>query len=485
MPAGLIPEPTNGRLFVILSATNNPDPRLSLGKTGPEAPLVLARDVKQFGPGKTVTMDDNAFMFPRTNLASWLPIQKSAKAPARYVQALFDWNPNLRSTHAPGNLYSHRQEIPPNRENQTIKLDLSQQIPPESLPADTERIKFIKIQSKLLTEFHKRPICLRAGIILPHDYEKETARKYPLWIRIGGLNARYTSVTNLMDRHGGLSGLWEKDNTPRFILVQLDGAGPFGDPYQVNSANSGPYGDAITQELLPQIERQFRGIGQPHARVLSGTSTGGWVALALQIFYPDFFNGGWVSCPDPVDFRALELANIYQDENAFINSHGHERPSERNAKGDVVMTMREEVGVENLLGAGNSYVSSGEQWGAWNATFSPRGSDGLPMPIWDPQTGKINRSVAEQWEKYDLRLTLEKNWKTLAPKLDGKLHLASGEADQYFLNNAVYLLDEFLHEAKPKIEYKITYGPRQPHGWFNLSPGEVLQEMEAAVTKAR
>ncbi|HYV26455.1 MAG TPA: alpha/beta hydrolase-fold protein, partial [Candidatus Eisenbacteria bacterium] len=247
---------------------------------------------------------------------------------------------------------------------------------------------------------------------------------------------------------------------------------------------SGPYGDAVTQELIPHIEKQFRAIGNPHARVLSGTSTGGWVALALQIFYPDFFNGAWISCPDPVDFRALELINIYQDENAFVNEHGNERPSERNSRGDVVLTMRQEVGVENLLGTGNSYTLSGEQWGAWNATFSPRGADALPVPIWDPQTGKITPVVAEHWKKYDLRLVLEKNWKELAPKLQGKLHIASGEADQYFLNNAVHLLDEFFHEANPKSDTKIVYGPRQPHGWFNLTPAEVLREMQAAVQQS-
>lgn len=481
---GLISQPAVGRLFIILSATNNPDPRFSLGKTGPEAPLVLARDLKGFAPGDaTVTIDEHDFVFPDTNVSCWLSSREGEKSAKCFIQALFDSNSDLRSPSAPGNLYSARQEVRLPLKTETIKLELSQQIPVETLPPETERIKFVKIQSKLLSDFHKRPIFLRAGIILPRDYERETSKKYPLWVRIGGLNVRYTSVTNVMERHSELSRLWEQDDTPRFILLQLDGAGPFGDPYQVNSANSGPYGDAVTQELIPHIEKTFRAMGQSHARVLSGTSTGGWVALALQIFYPDFFNGTWVSCPDPVDFRALELINIYEDENAFVNGHGHERPSERNSRGDVVLTMRQEVGMENLLGGGNSYTLSGEQWGAWNATFGPRGANGLPVPLWDPKTGKIDHSVAEHWKNYDLRLFLEKNWKALAPKLKGKLHIASGEADQYFLNNAMYLLDDFLHEANPKFEGKIFYGPRQPHGWYNLSADQVLHEMQAAVAQ--
>jgi hypothetical protein len=283
-----------------------------------------------------------------------------------------------------------------------------------------------------------------------------------------------------MGKKSELAKIWQADDTPRLILLQLDGAGPNGDPYYVNSANNGPFGDALVQELIPHVEARFRAIGQPRGRVLSGSSTGGWVSLALQVFYPDFFNGTWTSCPDPVDFRALELVNIYQDDNAYVNKYGNERPSDRDANGDVRLTMRREVGIENLLGRGNSYTLSGEQWGDWNAVFGPRGADGLPVPIWDPQSGKVNHAVAEHWKKYDLRLVLEQNWQTLGPKLRGKIHIAAGEADAYFLNNAVHLLDKFLTNAKPPFEGKIVYGPGKGHGWFDLSQRQMLDEMQAA-----
>src|SRR5208283_1201920 len=175
---------------------------------------------------------------------------------------------------------------------------------------------------------------------------------------------------------------------------------------------------------IPYVEAHFRAVGQPRARVLSGVSTGGWVALALQVFYPDFFNGAWSSCPDPVDFRALELVNIYTDKNAYQDEDGRERASERNPEGQTVLTMRREVGAENLLGRGNSYTCSGEQWGAWNAVFSPRGANGVPQPIWDPQTGVIDQGVAEYWKRYDLHLVLETHWQALAPRLRGKIHVA-------------------------------------------------------------
>src|SRR5947199_10785143 len=48
---GLISQPTNGRLFVILSPTNHPEPRFSLARIGPDAPLVMARELREFAPG--------------------------------------------------------------------------------------------------------------------------------------------------------------------------------------------------------------------------------------------------------------------------------------------------------------------------------------------------------------------------------------------------------------------------------------------------
>jgi S-formylglutathione hydrolase FrmB len=463
-----------GRLFVILSPSNSPEPRFTISHAGEDAPISLARDIPQLAPDKTNVLDQTAFTFPISNLCS---------LPARdyFVQALLAFNPDLRLPNAPGNLYSACRRIHVDPEHgDVIRLELDQQVPPEVLPQDTAQLKFIKLQSELLTKFHHRPMFLRAGVILPRDYDREPSRRYPLWVRIGGYGSRYTAVNRLMKDEKEFRPTWLAADTPRFILLQLDGAGPYGDPYYINSANNGPYGDALVQELIPYVERNFRALGEPRARVLSGVSTGGWVSLALQIFYPDFFNGTWSCCPDPVDFRAYERVNIYSDTNAYSDPRGAERVSERDLKGNVVLTMSREVGMENLLGPGNSYTVSGEQWGAWNAVYSPRGADGLPVPLWDPHSGKIDPTVAQQWKKYDLRLILQENWATLGPKLRGKIHIASGEADQYFLNDAVHLLDEFLARAKPPYAGTIVYGSGKGHGWSNLSLQGMLGDMATA-----
>jgi S-formylglutathione hydrolase FrmB len=469
------PEVASGRLFLVFSKTNSPEPRLLLGRTGPNCPQAFAKEAVRFGKGQTITLDSSCQGFPVTNL-SRLPRGEY------FVQAVFDSNQDFRSANSPGNLYSEvmRLQLDPATSGAT-QLQLTQKIPPEELPPETGRVSFIKIKSQLLSEFNRRPMYLRAGIVLPKGYDADLSRHFPVWIRIGGLNTRYTTVLKLMDGKSDFPATWNASDTPRFILVQLDGAGPFGDPYYINSANSGPYADALLRELLPAVEERFRAIAKPSARVLSGTSTGGWVALALQILYPDYFNGAWAACPDPVDFRALERLNIYAERNAFIDHEGHERPSERNAEGETVLMMRQEVGAERLLARYGRLATSGEQWGEWTAAFSPRGTEGFPMPLWNDATGEINPKVAEEWKKFDLRLVLERNWPILGPKLKGKLHIASGEADQYFLNDAVHLLDEFLKKANPPADAKIVYGPGKGHGWSNLTPKEMLLEMQAAV----
>jgi Putative esterase len=476
---GLISSPQSGRLFVVMSPKSQPEPRLTIGETGLDASPVFGRDIGNFAPGITGSIDETCAAFPINSLVR-LP------AGDYFVQALFDSNIDLKSLNAPGNLYStpRRIHLDP-AHTATVKLELTEKVPPEQLPSDTEYVRYVKIQSNLLSKFHGRPIYLRAGVIVPRGFGSEPAKRYPLRVHIGGYGASFTNVQKMMSESSSFRASWLAEDTPRMVLVHLDGDGPYGDCYQVNSDNNGLYGDAITQELIPYIERKFRCIGQGWARVLDGGSTGGWVSLALQVFYPDFFNGTWSGFPDGVDFRAFQLINIYEDKNAYVNKHGFERPSARDLNGDVRFTIRHECQMENAMGLGDSYTMSGEQWGAWNATYGPRGTDGRPAPLWDAMTGKINRELAGHWERYDLRLVLEQNWKALGPKLRGKLTIWVGDADDYFLNDAVHLLDAFLSKADPPYEGKIIYGAGKGHGWMAFSEREIMYQMAAAIDRAR
>ncbi len=461
----------SGRLLVILGQPGAREPRLAIGHTGRDAAPILARDVLRLKPESEAVLDERSIAFPIEHLAQLRPGEYS-------VQALLHTNTDLNMPNAPGDLYSEpvNVRIDP-AAGGTVKLALSRAVPAETLPPDTDLVRYVKIPSPILSGFHCRQIFLRAGVILPRGFARVGDRRYPLRVHIGGYGARFTEVGARMAPGSPFRDLWLADDTPRMIVVQLDGAGPLGDPYQVNSDNHGPYGDAITQELIPHIERTFRGIGRGTARVLDGGSTGGWVGLALQVFYPDEFNGAWSFCPDSVDFRSFQLVNIYEDKSAYITTHGFERPAARDVSGEIRCTMRHECGLENVLGWGDSWTRSGAQWGAWNATYGPRGPHCEPVPLWDPRTGVIDRSVVEHWKAYDLRRVLEQNWRTLGPKLRGKLHIWVGEADDYFLNNAVHRLDEFLSRAEPPYEGSIAYGPGQGHCWSGISEREMMKQM--------
>jgi photosystem II stability/assembly factor-like uncharacterized protein len=432
---------SSGRLIVVIAKSDRPEPRTMIGDADADAPITIARDVNRSDAGAAVIVDNKAAAFPISSL--------DALAPGDYlVQAVLHTNTDLNSPNAPGDRYSDVRAVHIDQgRGATVSLQLTNAVPDEQAPSEDQYVKYVKIQSQLLTRFHGRPIYLRAGIILPRDYAGEM--RFPLRVHIGGYGTRYTTVRQLMAPNSAFRKMWLADNTPQFIFLQLDGDGPYGDPYQVNSDNNGPYGDAITQELIPYVEKTFHAIGEPYARVLDGESTGGWVSLALKIFYPDFFNAVWSSCPDGVDFRGFQIINIYRDKNAYSDDQGRDQPSKRDVKGNVEFTIRHECQMENVMGAGDRWTMSGQQWGAWNATYGPRGNDGRPVPLWDPKTGAISKSVVDHWKKYDLRMVLEQNWPSLGPRLRGKIH--------------------------------ISVGPGKGHCWNSLSEPEMMSEMAAAV----
>ena len=468
----------SGRLLVVVAPDiGSAEPRRWVGQVEEDDVVTIGVDTPPLAPGERVRLDATAVATPESGLAG-LPA-------GRYrAQAVLRMNADLRVAAAAGNLYSEPVSLSLDGDAPaSIRLRLTRRVSDEVGPADESLVQFVRLRSRRLSAFHGRPIYLRAGVILPRGFHEQRSRRYPLRVHIGGYGTRYTAVRRMMRAGSRFRDAWLAIDARPMILLHLDGAGPYGDPYQVNSANNGPYGDAVIQELIPHVEQEFRGIGTPAARVLDGGSTGGWVALALQIFYPEFFNGAWASCPDSVDFRAFQLVNIYDDESAYVDAEGRERPSARNRDGSVRFTMRDELQMENVLGDGDQWTMSGRQWGAWNAAYGPRGEDGHPIPLWEPDGGRIDKSVTEHWRRYDLRAYLERHWSELAPRLRGKLNVWVGELDDYFLEGAVHLLDDFLKTPPlPDIAARLTFGVSRGHCWTGISEAEMMYEMDARVS---
>ena len=501
-PASASKETLDGRLLLLLSTNNEKEPRLQISEDL-STQQVFGVDVDGLKPGQTATIDASAFGYPRRSLSDVPPgeywvqallhrYETFRRSDGHTVKLPMDRGEGQQWSRAPGNLYSTPQKIrvDPNSDG-TIKLMLDQVIPPIEAPKDTKYVKHIRIQSERLTKFWGRPMFLGAHVLVPEGFDAHPEARYPLVIFHGHFPEDFDGLReeppdpNLKPDYSErfhLAGYnriqqeyahqfykdWTSKDFPRFLIVEIQHANPFyDDSYAVNSANIGPYGDAITYDLVPEIEKRFRGIGKGWARFLYGGSTGGWEALAAQMFYPDEYNGCWAACPDPIDFRAYTVVNIYEHENAYYadaNWKHVPRPGKRNYLGELAATVEDQNHMELALGTNGR---SGGQFDIWQAVYSPVGKDGYPKPIWDKLTGKIDRSVAEYWrEHYDLGYILKRDWATLGPKLEGKIHIYVGEADNYFLNNAVYLVEDFLKTTKnPFYGGEVDYEPRAEHCW--------------------
>ena len=501
----VVSKPATGRVYVIITRSDESEPRYQIDTTG--VPF-FGKDVSGVRPGHSVTMRDGCGVYG-------YPLTKLKEIPAGdfYVQAFFNVYTEFDRSDgsrvwlhmpggdgqdpfsSPGNLYSKviKVHLDPAK-GKAVRLVLDQvnepldPVPPggttqQGNPADTENVKYIKIQSDLLTEYWGTPMYIGANVLLPKGYEEDGVSRYPVVYSQGHFPSG-APFGFREDLSNSFSKWWVADDTPRMIAVTIRHENPYyDDSYAVNSANLGPYGDAITQELIPAIDASFRTFPQRWARTLTGGSTGGWEALAQMAFYPDLYQGVWAFAPDSVDFRFHQLINVYDDPNAYFNQSEWvdvPRPASRAISGDVRLTMEQENLFELALGTRGR--SGWGQWDIWQAVYGPQGADGYPAPIWDKRTGEIDKTVAEAWKPMDLRLYLQENWPTLGPKLTGRMYVGVGDDDNYFLNNAVELLDLASDTwTDPFADATFVYGPNGGHSWRPYTTPELLTIMFQAM----
>jgi hypothetical protein len=483
-------EAVTGMVYVAVSRENR---RTPIEQTSPTGVPLFSHYVEGLAPGAAVaiTSDDRGqplrslrdlpageyWMQPFVNVYTRFP-----RADGKTVWLHNDQWEGQDWKRSPGNLFGDpvRVKFDP-KSSVPVRLIANKVIPPIKAPADTELVKRVKFQSAILTKWWGQPIYLGATVLLPKDYEEHPDVRFPVNYIQGHFSL---AAPGGFGRGGDLDRLWLAEDTPRFIYVTLQHPSPYyDDSYGVNSENNGPYGDAIIKELVPAIEERFRAIREPWARILSGGSTGGWIAAAHQVLYPDFYGGTFASCPDPVDFSNHQIVDIYRDQNAYYVDKGWmrvDRPSERRPDGSVEAMMKDENWFELVVG---DRSRSGGQWDIWEATFSPVGPDGYPKRLWNKSTGEIDHAVAEQWKKYDLAEILRRNWPTLGPKIAHKLNIYIGDMDSYYLNDAVEKLNEFLSKAdNPKFTGEIVFERRAPHCWGPRG-AELLEKMTAQIEK--
>ena len=508
-PAERSPKALDGRIILLLSHDLAREPRSHFSQEEPlDAPAIFGMNVDHLAPAQAAIVDDRAFGWPARRLSA-LPAgdyfvqavlnryETYHLADGRVLKLPPDQGEGQQWALKPGNLYSAPVKVHIDPAHPvSIALSLDEEIPPIAPKADTAFVRHIRIRSALLSKFWGRDVYLGAHVLVPKDFDKHPEAHFPLMVFHGHFPddasdfrtappdpnlrpdysqrfhlAGYNRIEQQEDYANYLK--WIAPDFPRFLVVEIEHPTPyFDDSYAVNSANLGPWGDAINTELIPEIERRFRGLGQGWARFTYGGSTGGWEALATQVFYPEMYNGAFAACPDPIDFRAYTVVNLYADKNAYRldgDAISVERPATRNYLGEISSTQRDSNYMELAQG---DRSRSGGQYDIWQAVYGPVGKDGYPAPIFDKVTGDIDPTVAAYWrEHYDLSYIIERDWARLAPKLQGKIHIYVGSADTYFLTDAVYFAQDRLSALSPPWGGEVAYGDRAEHCW-NGDPTE-------------
>jgi enterochelin esterase-like enzyme len=516
VPAAVEPNPVDGRVLLIIARSNEQEPRFQVGR-GLTSQPIFGVDVDGLRPGQAAVVDATTHGWPLVSLRSIPPGQYWVqavlnvyttfhRADGHTIKAHMDQWEGQHWSRSPGNLYSTPQQVTLGPSTGVIRVTLDHRIPPIEPVADTKYIRHIKFRSEMLSKWWGHDIYLGAYILIPPGYDEHPTAHYPVayyqdhfkptfspW-REDPPDPSATGRAKMQQEQAyRFTQDWTSGKLPKFLIVGFQHPTPYyDDSYAVNSANNGPYGDALWGEMVPRIEKEFRAIPQPWGRVTFGGSTGGWESIAWQVFYPDSLNGTWTACPDPVDFHYFQLVNIYEDSNAFRPNASWKttdvRGWERTPDNQSLMNQMDASHLESVYG---SRGRSGDQMDIFMDVFGPMGDDGYPRLVYDKWTGKIDKSVIDYWrDHYDLNHILQRDWATLGPKLQGKLHFYVGDEDSYYLEEAAFLMKDFLDQSSnPHSDATWDIGRRQPHCYTGTpsSPGEtfyhrVLPAMSQRVT---
>lgn len=440
-PVAAMNGPFTGKVILYLNKENR-NPKDAMADLEPFPCFSIeVRDVK---PGASVTFDDRAAAYP----AKLSDIERGEY----YAQAVWDRNLGGRAIAAsPGNLYSLPQKVRlTNDAHASFNLSCDQVIKQPGF-TDTKNVKELKVASPLLSKSQGRTMTIDAAVLLPQEYYNQPERQFPVLFVVSGYGGDY-------HRYSGNTTVFSRPfDTVSCITVYLDGNCAGGHSVYANSDNNGPWGDALTTEFIPQLEKSYRCNG---ARLLTGHSSGGWTVLWLQTHYPDVFAGCWSSSPDPVDFRNFQRVNLYEEDNIYYKKDSTQYAVATIAGYIPVATMKQCWQQEYVL-------YRGEQMHSFNQVFSAKGPNGQPIPICDPVTGVIDKSCFEHWKSYDICAYLRNNWPALEKSLQGKIRVSVGNQDNFLLNYAVHMLED---EMK-KLDTRFVFG-YYPGDHFTVSTPE-------------
>lgn len=485
-------KPVDGRVILVVSDTGSSDYNSGIDpreQASSPASYLWAKDVTSAKPNAVAVISGNpkeVAGYPVASLAdlpvgtyriqAFLNVYESVKrSDGARIKVHFPCGDGDDIFTSPGNVYSDAQTVDVTGDAQPLRFTLNHVIqaadavPPggtcqQGNPSSTAHVKQVKIKSKLLTKFWGRPIYVAASVLLPSGYTepKNKRVRYPVEVNEGHYSESAPHGF-LEDGSDDFSSWWLGGSAPQFISITLRTENPFyDDSYAVNSANLGPWGDAINDELLPYIDAHYRTIGTRESRVLTGGSTGGWAALASFIEYPDTYAAVWSGYPDPISFVNYGTIDLYSDDNAFTDKSENARGFSRSGS-TMSISIVDENSYEQALGPKNR---SGGQLAIWNAVYGPKAKDGYPADVFSPQTGAIDPAVVKKWRANDLSLVVKDHWSTLGSKLAGRISIWVGTLDSYYLNGAEETFQSLTSGLEnPPPNFSFQYGEGEEHMW--------------------
>ncbi len=459
--------PVSGRMLVFAKllgpADKRPVARVDMDQIDTHAAAIAAQEVARLAPAATIDLDADIAAFPT-------PF--SQLTPGRYaVQAVLDRDHSYNYTgRGPGDLVSGVVEMDlPGGAAQLLTLATvvpeSDPLQPlsnvpaalrEVYPTAMADIHPFDFASPALSRFWGRPVTLRGWVVTPPDYAAHPGAHYPTVYYTQGFGG---SLRSLHDAGVARWDEMKKGKSPPMIWVAIDQSSASGTSEFVNSVNNGPWGQALTAELIPDLERRYRMDAKPSGRLLTGHSSGGWAALWLQVNYPRLFGGAWPTSPDPSDFRDFLGINLYAPgANVYRKADGTPWPLAQD-KGQMLVSVEDYTRREVVVGAYGGQIASFE----W--VFSPRGADGLPVPMFDRTTGAVDSVVIAYWkDHYDVAEHFRRHWPELRRDLDGKVHLIVGSADTFYLDGAARLLEATMNGLGARTDFRYVAG----RGHFDL-----------------
>ncbi|TDH65857.1 hypothetical protein CCR75_004037 [Bremia lactucae] len=439
----------DGRVILFFSPQPEPEPRFEVYDLEPPSPI-FAKDVKNVQPGDVIEFESTEYSVPEA--LCFVPPSLGAFSNELIVQVLIHHDVNDPDANTRiGNTYSKPVIVrfDDDKAANVVTIVVDQVVEETMDLTANEWVEHISMKSNLLSKYHNQDVFMMASIVLPKQYETiKQAQLLPTVYYIEGFTGTEMYAKRALSfLSSEMGSKWKAGRWPMPMLrVTLGSRSKFGHTSFADTDANGPWGTALVTEFIPYIESLYPATPSAAGRFLHGHSSGAWATLWLQLQFPDFFGGSWSSAPDPVDFSRFQVLNIYEAQNAYWDVSGHPYPTSRK-NGVITCSNRDENLVERVLGRGN-----GGQWDTFFAVFGPRGSDGMPIPLFDKLSGDINRDVANYWERFDICKLLEKQPKLLTTKLRGKIHVICGVEDTYYLDFACRSLQEIVGSSNENAQ---------------------------------